>query len=1158
MNRAANKSARLLQIVQLLLAHPEGLTQAELARRLGVNRSTIHRDLADVPGYIYEDGGLVKINRQADLINLHLNLHEALAMHLAARLLATRMDRQNRHAAAALRKLGHAMERWARRISRHVLQAADVMDSAAQRDDPVYLNVLEQLAEAWATERKVHIWHQNEAGEHVFEYLLSPYFIEPYAIGQTTHVIGQARLLGERSWDVERMRTFKIERIRRAEITRETYTIPTDFDPQRYLADAWGIWATDQEPVAVTLRFSPRVARRVQESRWHRSEQVDLQADGALIWRGQIAEPTEMLPWIRGWGADCEVLTPDWLRKKVAREVSEMMRMYGVGNATPGNDLIAHVRERDGETQLLIDHLKETAQLAKRFAAKIGLAELGEIMGLLHDFGKASKEFQDYLRSAEGLKSPDEDDYVDYQSRKGKIDHSTAGAQLIYQKCIKLTPSGQHVGQFLALAIASHHSGLIDCLTPSGEDNFTRRIEKDDKFTHCTESMANLPDIVKMIDKSLTQSFIERFKGILENMKESNDSKETISFKLGLLARFLLSCLLDADRINTADFEFPENEIIRKYGTCPNWKALIERLESKFSEFEQMIGQLKQGSPAWKVNHVRAQVAAACKEAAIQEKGIYRLTVPTGGGKTLASLRFALHHADHHKMDRVFYIAPYITIIDQNARAIREILETDDDRGHIVLEHHSNFVPEADTRRRYHLLTENWDAPLIFTTQVQFFETLFGGGTRDARRMHQLARSVIIFDEVQTIPIKLIEMFNVAIRFLVHTCGATVILCTATQPPLDQLPDNPYRSLPVQRIIQNEAELFTQLKRVEVYDERKPDGMTNAEIANLAAKALQENGSVLIVVNTRSIARALYEDMKQRRIATTYHLSTNMCPAHRMKVINDIKTKLTSGEPIICVSTQLIEAGVDLDFGVVIRSLAGLDSIAQAAGRCNRHGLRPQPGKVWIVNPKHEDLGQLKDIKTGRDQAQRVLDDFKRDPEKFDSDRIGLKTIAEYYRLYYHVRKDDMKYPVSSSSSIGRDDKLFDLLASNTISTSAHKSRVKKEPALVLRQSFYSASQEFRVIDEQTIGIVVPYDEGKNIIAALCSASDLEKQAKQLRLAQLFSVNLFLHQFNQLREKGAIKEVQKDSQIYYLDDQYYSEEFGWSEHPVNNPETLIV
>lgn len=1156
MNRAANKSARLDQIVQLLLAHPEGLTQAELARRLGVNRSTIMRNLADVPGYIYEDeDGTLKIDPHSDLINLRLNLHEAMAVHLAARLLATRMDRKNRHVASALRKLGQAIARCAIPMSRHVLQAADVMDASTQRDDPEYLSVLECLTEAWARGRKTRIWHQVETGETILEYLLSPYFVEPYAIGQTTHVIGKAQRLGERGWRAEQMRTFKIERIRRAEMTDEPYQIPDDFDPRLHLNNAWGIWTVEGEPVEVVLRFSQAVARRVQETRWHHSERTEPQTDGTLIWRAQIAEPKEMLPWIRGWGADCEVLEPEELRQVLEKEVKKMVRVYRLDGMKLQDNLIAHRRKRDGEEQDLIDHLEGTAKLASHFAQKIGLSDLGNIIGLVHDFGKASKEFQDYLRSATGLINPDEDDYVDVGSKKGKIDHSTAGAQLVYQKCSELGKEGKWLGQFLTLIVASHHSGLIDCLIPSGENNFGRRIAKDDSMTHLSEAKDKLPQIKNRIDTILTSDVVETFKQRLQSLEEKpNDSRKTISFKCGLLARFLLSCLLDADRLNTADFEFPENNIIRQYGNYIAWDVLIQRLEDTFNRFDREAVQMKEGSSAREVDQLRAQVAKACLNAATKPKGIYQLTVPTGGGKTLASLRFALHHARHHKMDRIFYIAPYITIIDQNADTLRKILEFDDERGYVVLEHHSNFVPENDSGHRHSLLAENWDAPIVCTTQVQFLETLFGAGTRDARRMHQLANAVIILDEVQTIPVKIVHMLNTALRFLAHSCGSTIVLCTATQPPLDRV-NNPYRSLivkPEQRIIENEAELFQRLKRVETYDMRTTGVMTNDDIIDLAKNALRSEGSVLIVVNTRAMARTLYEQIRAKNLAPTYHLSTNMCPAHRMEVLNKIKAKLAAHEPVICVSTQLIEAGVDIDFGAVIRSLAGLDSIAQSAGRCNRHGLREHPGKVWIVKPESESLGQLDDIRIGRDCAERVLDE-----SKLSRDPVGLEAIETYYGYYYEWRRKEMEYPIGSNSSIGRDDTLFRLLSTNDLSVNAYRAKHNQEPPLLLRQSFYSAAKEFRVIESPTFGVIVPYgEEGLAIINALCSKSEIYRWAKFLRKAQMYSISLFQNQFHELLQAKAIYET--ESGIYYLDQQYYSEEFGWSDTPISGMDVLIV
>jgi len=325
MSRAQNKTDRWMKIEALLLSHPEGLTQAEIARRLDVHRSIINRDMYDFgkqfPIINHEDGR-ISIDRSAYLIKVTFSLHEAMAVHLAARLLATRMDRQNPHAASALRKLGVSLERLAPRISTHVKQSADVMDEADQRQDPVYLQSLEKLTLAWAEQRKVQVWHRKQPKEAVQSHIFCVYFIEPYAVGQSTHVIGFSETRNAQ-------RTMKIERIERVEVLKDTYLIPEDFDPTTFLADAWGIWYTNTEPVEVVLKFHPRVAYRIHESRWHRSEQPIEELDnGYVIWRAKIAEPKEMLNWIRGWGSDVEVIAPESLRAIVREEAKKMARMY--------------------------------------------------------------------------------------------------------------------------------------------------------------------------------------------------------------------------------------------------------------------------------------------------------------------------------------------------------------------------------------------------------------------------------------------------------------------------------------------------------------------------------------------------------------------------------------------------------------------------------------------------------------------------------------------------------------------------------------------------------------------------------------------------------------------------------------------------------------
>jgi CRISPR-associated endonuclease/helicase Cas3 len=323
MRRAEGKAARLLQIEALLLANPDGMSQAEIARRLGVNRSTIHRYLPELDQFcVHEtEEGRLAIDRDRYPVRVRLSLHEAMALHLGARLMATRMDKHNPHAAAALRKLGLAVEPLAPLISRHLMRSADVMDAPERRRDPTYLAVLETLTRAWSDGRKVKLWYRKSSAELAKAFVFAPYFIEPYGIGRTAYVIG---------WrdDPPGERTLKVERIRRIEMIAEPYDIPHDFDPYANLGNAWGIWYSERESQKVVLQFHPRVVGRVQETQWLCGEQTALQDDGFLVWEAEVAEPREMKPWIRGWGPDCEVLKPKWLRLEVAEEMQDAAHVY--------------------------------------------------------------------------------------------------------------------------------------------------------------------------------------------------------------------------------------------------------------------------------------------------------------------------------------------------------------------------------------------------------------------------------------------------------------------------------------------------------------------------------------------------------------------------------------------------------------------------------------------------------------------------------------------------------------------------------------------------------------------------------------------------------------------------------------------------------------
>jgi CRISPR-associated endonuclease/helicase Cas3 len=327
--RLDKKFERIEQLKQLLLEHPEGLSRAEIARRLGVHRSTAGEyidELSRPPTpFVHETApDLFAIDRDRHKIDVQLTLHESMMVHLAARLFATRTDKHNPHAASALRILSLALEKFAPLISQHLSLSADVLDDDSRRRDPVFMQVLETLTRAWSLGKKVHLTHESD-NERIYDYDFAPYFIEPYAIGRTAHVIGWCD-------QIAKTVTFKIERIRTIQLLEVPYSIPKDFDPREKLKDAWGIWYTDKEPEKVVLHFSRQVARRVLETKWHHSEETKEQSDGSLLWQAQVAEWKEMENWIRGWGAEVEVLEPKELRAEVMRETRRLLQLYRLSN----------------------------------------------------------------------------------------------------------------------------------------------------------------------------------------------------------------------------------------------------------------------------------------------------------------------------------------------------------------------------------------------------------------------------------------------------------------------------------------------------------------------------------------------------------------------------------------------------------------------------------------------------------------------------------------------------------------------------------------------------------------------------------------------------------------------------------------------------------
>ena len=806
---------------------------------------------------------------------------------------------------------------------------------------------------------------------------------------------------------------------------------------------------------------------------------------------------------------------------------------------------IAHVRQTDKCPQSVQTHLIETSELAKIFARKLNLEPVGELLGLMHDFGKYSRKFQKYIHDETSLFNPDLDD-EESTPNGSKVDHSTAGAQWVYRELRKFGAEqgiGELFGQMLGLCIASHHGeGLIDCLDGEGNSKWIERFNKTDELTHLAECERNADEVVQqkakeLAGENLIRSLLNAVKPILSDQATNNKIKE---FYLGCLTRFLFSCLIDADRINSSDFEREAQKEVRRLTEKPDWQSAIDKLETHLASFENR----------YPIDEIRRRISDDCLKRAADSQGIYTLTVPTGGGKTLASLRYALHHAQKHNLDRIIYIIPYTSIIDQNAQAVREILGED-----WVLEHHSNLEPEKQSWQDK-LLSENWDKPIVFTTMVQFLDAWFGGGTRGTRHIHPMTNAVLIFDEIQTLPVKCVHLFCNVLNWLTTFGKSTAVLCTATQPLLGEsglqnFPEEKRESISVRGLLklsenaeimgkhQDLDKLFDELSRVEIQFNEKVGGWNVEEAGTFLLKQFQTTQSCLFIVNTKKWAQELYQYCQRQNVPpeALFHLSTHQCAAHRKAIFDTIKARLENKQPVICISTQLIEAGVDISMACVIRALGGLDSIAQAAGRCNRHGEKEGKGQVWVLNLQEQDFTRiLPDIQAGKTHAERVSRDFA------GQDILQPAAMERYFEYYFYQRSDEMSYSVKNSTT----GSLLDWLSDNALNPYGEKNNKRSKPLPLLMQSFKSAGRAFQAIDAPTHAVIVPYGEGAELIAKLCGEWDPKEMHRTLQKAQRYSVNVFPNIWDKLQKENALYETIEGSGIYYLNERYYNDEFGLS------------
>ncbi len=716
---------------------------------------------------------------------------------------------------------------------------------------------------------------------------------------------------------------------------------------------------------------------------------------------------------------------------------------------------IAHAaRDENGnwrDPHDLVAHSHDVGELAAEFALWFS-ADLARIAGRWHDLGKFRPRFQKYIRLVSGFEA---DAHI--KGEAGKAPHSTAGAMLAIDRF-------GVAGHVLAYLIAGHHAGLDDWFGGLHE-----RFDDPKSREELAESLAEKPPD-ELLDSGEFNPAVA-----LRAVPGGKDG-------FALWVRMLFSALVDADFLDTERYMDPDKFVRRN-----TWPSL-EELAPLFDTY--MVKLAGQARPT-DVNTLRADILRQCRDAATLESGMFSLTVPTGGGKTLSGMAFALEHARCRDKRRVIHVIPYTSIIEQTANIFRDIF------GDAIIEHHSNAEsnPDQETSAS-RLACENWDAPIIVTTNVQFFESLFASRTSRCRKLHNIVDSVVILDEAQLLPPEFLQPILDVLNLLTQHYGVTVVISTATQPALASREyfdaRQSLRGLDnVREIITDPDVLYDALERVRV---RLPtDWQQSIEWPQLAEE-LSVHDSVLAIVNTRKDARALWEAMPQG----TLHLSALMCGAHRSQVIQDIKARLKAGTPTRVVSTQLVEAGVDVDFPVVYRAVAGLDSVAQAAGRCNREGRLDGKGEVVVfVPPKPAPPGLLRQ---GENACREVLRDAVGSP-------LTRPRFAAYFeRLYYGCSLD--KYGIC--------DDLF----------MAHQ----KLPADTLAVAFRTAAKKFRLIDdEDSLPIVVCYHgqdgQDKSIDQWLALLRRDGPQRWLMRKLQRYTVNLPRRQAIPLLDRGDIEEV---------------------------------
>jgi CRISPR-associated endonuclease/helicase Cas3 len=773
----------------------------------------------------------------------------------------------------------------------------------------------------------------------------------------------------------------------------------------------------------------------------------------------------------------------------------------------------AHIYTNDIEAdkvQTVQEHCKGTAKIAGRTLKFIGLENTAYLSGLLHDMGKFTNEFSEYLEAV-----------VHGESPKSHPIHSFTGLRYVLQHW-HVSNDGDYVipitAELIAYAIGAHH-GLFDCIDEDGKNGFDHRLIKeisyDEAVANYLVQCASAEELETLFAKSSKETSVV-FDKIIHMCVDGDDQY----FYLGMLARLLLSATINGDRRDTA--AFMTGQVSEEYPTDMSkiWNICLSNVELELSKF----------SSASNIDKARKAISQKCREFAEKPGDIYRLNMPTGAGKTLSSLRYALAHSAKWNKSRIIFTAPLLSILDQNAEVIRKYVNNNS----IITEVHSNITKDSwnspEEENMHSLAAEDFSSPIIITTLVQLLDILFSGKSNSIRRMQALVNSVIVIDEVQTVPTRMLSLFNMSINFLAKVCGATIILCSATQPCLESTAHPIECSM--EDLVPYDEQLWCCFRRTVLTN---AGGRKLEEIPDFVFQLMDNIQSLLIVCNKKNESEYLYRELSQGQYEC-FHLSAAMCMAHRKDTLAKLKEALERAKAgktkLICIATQVIEAGVDISFGCVVRLSAGIDNIVQAAGRCNRNGESIKAVPVYIIDCVDERLTNLQDIQRAKDATTSLLINYKDSPQRFDNDLASDKSVKFYYqRLYKEMAEDAQDYPIPEKPT------LLSLL-------SFPSEYLKNDSKYALNQAFKEAGNQFKVFDDSCEDVLVPWGDGEKIIADLGSDKakhDLNYMKACLEKAKLYTISIREYQKKQLA--NALYTICNGS-VYVLQDGFYDENTG--------------